>query len=103
VILQGYLRLPDSLDGNTYVMLRLYPSLSFHRPVVGVNMRFGNAPNEVRQITSSYRDTDLLVRLSDGTMVPFRTKVQVSGRVAFPTTPLDFDCQLDDPLVQKAK
>ncbi len=103
VAVEGYLRLPDTLTSTSSVELRLYRDLGFHGRPIGVPLLFGDAPNEARRITASYRDQDLIVHLADGSTVPFRTKVRVSGRMHIPVAPSDFMCELENPYIEKAK
>ncbi len=103
IAVEGYLRLPDLVTDNRFLDLNLYPDLTFRGKPIGVQMRFGNGPNEAELITSSYRDEDLKVHLADGTVVPFRTKVRVSGKMFFPIEPKNFDCELENPYVEETK
>jgi hypothetical protein len=103
IAVEGYLRLPDTVTSTSSVRLRLYPDLSFHGSAIGVLMRFGEGPDEARRIVTAYRDEDLKVHLADGTVVPFRTKVRVSGRMRIPLGPSRVMCELDNPYVEKAK
>lgn len=103
IAVEGYLRLPASLDSGRSVMLRLYPDPSFKGTPVGVQMPFGDGANQAHKISSSYRDQDLKVRLADGTLVPFGQRVRVSGRMYIPVQPQDYPCALQDPYVEAAK
>ncbi len=103
IAVEGYLRLPDTLTDASGVVLRLYPDLTFKAKPIGVSMKFGNGKDEAQKITSSFRDTDLKVRLADGIVVPFGTKVRVSGRMYYPLVPQDFNCGLENPYVEAAK
>ncbi len=102
IAVDGYLRLPASLDSSRTVMLRLYPDPSFRGTPIGVQMRFGDGPNQVHKITSSYRDSDLMVHLADGKVIPFGTRVLVSGRMFFPAQPQDYPCELHSPYIEPA-
>ncbi len=102
IALEGYLRLPPALSSSKAVMLLLYPDPSFQGRPVGVMMRFGDGPNQAQPISTSYRDQDLKVHLADGSVVPFRTRVRVSGRLFFPPQPHDYDCVLQNPYVEPA-
>ena len=99
----GYLRLPDTLDGGSSVVLRLYRDPAFTGRPIGVTMLFGDDANQAMKITSAYHDYDLKVHLADGSLVPFLTRVRVSGRVYYPITSQDFDCGLNNPYVEAAK
>ncbi len=103
IAVEGYLRLPDSFSGSRTIELRLYSDPSFSGKPIGVTLQFGNGPNQVRPITSSYRDEDLQVHLADGTGIPFRTRVRVSGVVIYPAFPQDFECSLENVYVERAK
>ncbi len=103
IAVEGYLRLPDTLTSTSSVELRLYRDLSFEGRAIGVPMRFGNEPNEATPIVSAYRDQDLKVRLADGVIVPFRTRVRVSGKMVIPLAPSNFRCELENPYVEQAK
>ena len=102
IAVEGFLRLPPSLSSSRSVMLRLYPDASFQGKPIGVLMPFGDGPNQVHNINSSYRDQDLKVHLADGAEVPFGRRVRVSGRVSFPFQPPDYDCVLQNPYVEEA-
>jgi hypothetical protein len=103
IAVEGYLRLPASLDSARNVMLRLYPDPSFQGSPLGVLMQFGDGANEAHKISSSYRDQDLKVRLADGTVVPFGQRVRVSGRMYLPVQAQDYPCALQNPYVEIAK
>ena len=103
IAVEGYLRLPDSLMGSDSVDLLLYPNPEFTGEPVGVTMLFGDGPNRAENITSSYHDSDLKVHLADGRLVPFGTRVRVSGRMSYPVVPRDFACALENPYVEVAK
>lgn len=103
IAVEGYLRLPDSLTGGGNVELRLYRDLSFTGKPIGVNMRFGDGANQTRNINAPYHDDDLKVHLADGTLVPFGTKLRVSGRMDLPVVQQDFDCELQNVYVEQAK
>ncbi len=103
IAVEGYLRLPDTLVSKSSVELRLYRDLSFQGRRIGVIMLFGNGPNEVTLITSPYHDEDLKVHLADGSVVPFRTRLRVSGKMAIPAGPSGFRCVLENPYVERAK
>ena len=103
IAVEGYLRLPAALDSTKSVMLRLYPDPSLKGRPIGVEMPFGDGANEARRINSSYRDNDLKVRLANGTVVPFGTRVRVSGRMYIPVQPQTYECALQDPYVEAAK
>ncbi len=100
IAVDGYLRLPASLDSSRTVMLRLYPDPSFGGTPIGVQMHFGDGPNEVHKINSSYYDSDLRVHLADGKVIPFRARVRVSGQRFGPAQPEDYRCALRDPYVE---
>ena len=103
IAVEGYLRLPDTLTSTTSVELRLYRDLRFQGRPIGVPMLFGDSPNEAHKIVTSFRDEDLKVHLADGAVVPFRTRVRVSGRMHIPVGPTNFSCELEDPYVEEAK
>ncbi len=103
IAVEGYLRLPDTLINKSSVELRLYQDLGFRSRPIGVIMLFGDGPNEATRITSPYHDEDLKVHLADGTVVPFRTRLRVSGRMSIPVSPSDFRCVLENPYVERAK
>ncbi|MGE5073866.1 MAG: hypothetical protein ACM3MF_10600 [Anaerolineae bacterium] len=100
---EGYLRLPDTLTGTDSVILRLYHDASYSGKPLGVSVRFGEQPNEAIRINSAFNDEDLRVHLANGKVIPFGTKVRVSGRVYFPVLAQDFDCALDRPYIEEAK
>lgn len=102
VATQGYLRLPDSFTGDESVVLRLYEADDFSGPPVGVQIKFGTGANQVEQVPTEYADDDLKVHLSDGQVAGYGTKVKVSGKVYFPAVDQDFDCGLENILVEAA-
>ncbi len=102
ISMEGYLRLPPSLNSTRTVTLDLYPDPSFKGTPIGVVMQFGDGPNEAHKISSSYHDSDLTVHLADGTPVPFGTRVRVSGWMQIPLEHEDYACILQDPYVEPA-
>jgi hypothetical protein len=100
---EGYLRLPDTLEGTDTVILRLYQDHTFTGIPIGVSVRFGDGPDQVTKIDSAFSDQALQVHLADGRMIPFGSKVRVSGRVYFPVVGQDFECALDRPYIEQAK
>jgi hypothetical protein len=103
IAVQGYLRLPDSFSGDQSVVLRLYDSAAFAGTPIGVQIRFGSQANQIEPVPTSYRDDDLQVHLADGQVVGFGTQVKVSGQVYFPVVGQDFECGLENPLVELAE
>ena len=103
IAVDGYLRLPPSLDRADRVVLGLYRDRTYAGRPIGVMMRFGDGPNQAHKIASSYRDQDLRVHVVDGREVAFGTRLRVSGRVSFPARPADYDCLLMDPYVEEAR
>jgi hypothetical protein len=99
---QGYLRLPDSFTGDQSVVLRLYETADLSGTPIGVQIRFGSEPNQVEMVPLEYSDEDLKVHLADGQVVEFGTPVKVSGKVYFPAVDQDFECGLENPLVEAA-
>lgn len=102
VSLEGFLQLPDSFTGDQSVVLRMFETDAFDGAPVGVQMRFGNQPNQLEQVPTSYTDNDLQVHLNDGQIVGYGVRVKVSGSVYFPMVDQDFDCGLENPLVELA-
>ncbi len=103
IAVEGYLRLPDALTGGDSVELLLYRDLSFAGKPIGVSTRFGEKGNQARKISAPYHDDDLKVHLADGTLVPFGTKLRVSGRMHVPVISQAFDCELQNVYVEQAK
>ncbi len=103
IAVEGYLRLPDTLTSTTSVELRLYRDVGFHGRTIGVPVLFGDGPDQAQEITASFSDQDLIVHLADGSPVPFRTRVRVSGRMHIPVGPSNFLCELENPYIEKAK
>lgn len=103
IALTGYLRFPDSFTGDQSVVLRLYESDAFEGTPIGVQTSFGTQPNQVETVGDQYQDTDLKVHLANGQVAPFGTPVRVSGRVYYPLVSQDFDCGLENPLVELAR
>ena len=103
IAVEGFLRLPDSFEGLDTVILRLYPDASFTGKPIGATIYFGSGPNQAELITGSYRDPDLKVHLSNGQLVPFGTKLRVSGRMYYPVVAQDFTCGLQNLYLEAAK
>jgi hypothetical protein len=51
-------------------------------------------------VQDQYTDEDLRVHLTDGQVVGYDTKVRVSGKVYYPVVDQDFDCGLDNVLIE---
>ena len=102
IALTGYLRLPDSFTGDQSVVLRLYETNDFSGKPIGVQTEFGSLANQAEPITDQYSDGDLKVHLGNGQVAQFGTRVKVSGSVYFPAVAQEFDCSLENPLVELA-
>ena len=102
IALVGYLRLPDSFTGDQSVVLRMYETNDFSGKPIGVQTEFGSQANQAQPITDQYSDSDLKVNMANGQVVQFGTRVKVSGKVYFPTVAQEFDCSLENPLVELA-
>lgn len=102
VAVVGYLRFPDSFTGSQSVLLRLYETTNFNGTPIGVETDFGTQANQVEPVNDQYTDNDLKVHLSNGQVAQFGTKVKVSGKVYYPIVSQDFDCGLENPLVEAA-
>jgi hypothetical protein len=102
VAVVGYLRFPDSFTGDQSVLLRLYETNDFSGTPIGVETDFGTQANQVEPVKDQYSDNDLKVHLSNGQIAQFGTQVKVSGKVYYPIVSQDFDCGLENPLVEAA-
>jgi hypothetical protein len=103
VAVVGYLRFPDSFTESQSVVLRMYETDSFSGTPIGVQTTFGTEPNRVEPVKDQFADTDLKVHLSDGTVAGFGTKVKASGKVYFPIVDQEFDCGLENPLIETSQ
>ena len=102
VAVDGYLHLPQSFTGDESVVLRLYETNDFGGTPIGVQIKLGAQANQVEPVPTHYSNGDLKVHLSDGQLVKFGTPVKVSGKVYFPLVDQDFDCGLENPLLEVA-
>lgn len=102
IALQGFLRLPDSFTGDESVVLRLYETDAFDGVPVGVTVPIGTEANQMADVPISYSDNDLEIHLNDGQTAGFGTPVKVSGRVYYPLVDQDFDCGLENVLIEPA-
>ncbi len=98
----GYLRLPDEFTSQESVVLRLYETDEFSGTPVGVTLHFGSEANQIEMVPDEYADEDLKVHLADGQLSGYGEKVKVSGKVYYPLVDQDFECGLENPLVEKA-
>jgi hypothetical protein len=103
IAVEGYLRLPDILVPGCSVELRLFRDRTFRRTPIAATIPFGGSPDQAIKISSAYQDNDLKIHLADGTLVPFGTRVRVSGLMYYPMIPQDFECGLRDLYIQAAK
>jgi hypothetical protein len=102
IAIVGYLIFPDSFSGDQSVLLRMYESNDFSGKPIGVQIDFGTQANQLEPVTDQYSDSDLKVHLSNGQVAQFGTQVKVSGKVYYPIVSQDFDCGLENPLVEMA-
>jgi hypothetical protein len=102
VAVEGYLLFPESFTGDESVVLQLYETDDFDGTPIGVTLKFGSEANQVELVSDQYTDEDLKVHLSDGQVAGFSTKVKASGKVYFPLVDQDFECGLDNVLMQPA-
>ena len=98
----GYLRFPDSFTGDQSVVLRMYQAGDFSGSPIGVETEFGTQANQVEPVKDQYSDSYLKVHLANGQVAQFGTQVKVSGKVYYPVVSQDFDCGLENPLVEAA-
>jgi hypothetical protein len=98
----GYLIFPDSFTEAQSVILRLHRTYAFDGTPIGVQIPFGTAPNQAKQVADQFSDEDLQIHLANGTIAGFRTKVTVSGKVYFPLVDQAFPCALENPRVELA-
>ncbi len=102
IAVTGYLRFPDSFTGSDSVVLRLYEQDDYSGKPIGVQVNFGDQPNQVTTVGDNYTDKDLKVHLANGQVAGYGTSVKVSGKVYFPLAAQDFPCALENPLVEAA-
>lgn len=100
VAVQGYLLFPDSFTGDESVVLRLYETDNFDGTPIGVTVKFGNEANQVELVADQYTDEDLKVHLTNGQVVGYETRVKVSGKMYYPLVDQDFDCGLENVLIE---
>lgn len=103
IAVDGYLLFPETFTGDTNVVLRLFSSTDFNGSPVGVQIDFGTKANQVEPVKGEFIDSDLKVHLSNGQVIPFGTRVKVSGNVYFPVVSQEFACSLENPLVELAQ
>ncbi len=102
IAVTGYLRFPDSFSGNDSVILRLYETTDYSGSPIGVQINFGDQPNQVSMVSDNYTDRDLKVHMAGGQVAGYGTAVKVSGKVYFPLVSQVFPCALENPLVEAA-
>jgi hypothetical protein len=114
IAVAGYLQLPDSIDvvssgdGSRkqaeHVTVRLFSSDQFAGTSIGVDLDVGTGPNTLADIPGEYifTDSDLKVHLADGETSTYGQRVNVSGKVYFPSSSdaADLSCDLANPLMQ---
>ena len=103
VALEGYLRFPTSFTGNDSVVLRLFETPDFRGKPIGVQIDFGTKPNQVEPVAKQFSDRDLTVHLANEQVAVYGAKVKVSGKVYYPLVDQEFDCALENPLVEATK
>jgi hypothetical protein len=102
VAVVGYLRLPAEVNRKIGPVLRLYPTTAYTGQPVGVSTEIGSQPGQITFIPKEYADTDLKVKLANGQVAGFGTKVKVSGDVYYPLVGQEFQCALSNPLIELA-
>ena len=102
IAIVGFLRFPASFTGDQSVVLRFYQTADFSGKPVGVQTEIGTKANQVESVPDQFSDKDLKVHQADGQIATIGTKVKVSGKVYFPLVGQDFDCALENPLVEAA-
>ncbi len=103
IAVEGYLRLPETINPKVGPVLRLYRTNDFNTVPIGVSTDFGTQPNHVETVPERYSHKDLKVHLANGQVVGFGTKVKVSGEVYFPLLEQEFPCAVSNPLVEIAE
>jgi hypothetical protein len=103
VAVAGYLRFPSSFTGNQSVVLRLYETPDFKGKPIGVQIDIGTKANQVDPVPKQYSDKDLMVHVANDQVAVYGAKVNVSGKVYYPLVDQEFDCALENPLVELAK
>ncbi len=115
VAVEGFLRLPDQItvvtnrsggSATEILAVRLFQSGAFTGTPIGIDLDIGSEANQMDELPRpSYTDEDLKVHLTDGRTAGYGQRVRVSGTVYFPNDALkaddvDFDCGLNNPLVE---
>ena len=103
IAIEGYLRFPDSFSGEVSVVLRLYQTDDYAGKPIGVQTTIGTTANQVEEVQKQFSDTDLKVHLASGQVSGFGEKVKVSGKVYYPLVAQEFECALENPLVEATK
>jgi hypothetical protein len=103
IAIVGTLRFPESYSGDLSMVLRMYASPDFSGKPVGVQTNLGTKANQVEPVPDQYTDKDLKVHLADGKVATLGTQVKVSGKVYFPLVGQDFDCGLENPLIESVQ
>ena len=100
VAVEGYLRFPNSFTGDQSVVLWMYKARDLGGKPIGVQIEFGTQANQIDKVTNQFSDSDLNIHLANGQTAGFGQKVKVSGTVYFPLVGQEFDCALENPLVE---
>ena len=99
----GFLRFPEKFTGTSSVVLRLYGGADYAGAPIGVQTKIGNQANQAELAPKEYSDKDLKVHTSDGQVAGYGTRVKVSGKVYYPLVGQDFQCALENPLIESAR
>lgn len=98
----GFLRFPEKFTGTSSVVLRLYAAEDYSGAPVGVQTPIGHDANQAELAPKQYSDKDLKVHTSDGQVAGYGTRVKVSGKVYYPLVGQDFQCGLENPLIESS-
>ena len=99
VIVEGFLRLPDSVRQSDRAVIDLFTRRGGGGDRVSVEFVLGNGPNQMERLPAAFSATSLRVRGDGGSVATLNDSVTIEASVSGPST----DCVLRDPKVTVAK
>lgn len=81
VSIEGYARLPVSGIINDTMLIDLHQTADEKSPHIGIDVPIGSGANHLEEPPKDYKDSDMKLHASDGSLIAPTDKVRVSGEL----------------------
>lgn len=81
ITVEGYPAFPSMAMITDTMFIELHETQDPNSRSINCSCKIGSGPNQLEKPPKDYKDSDLKLHYDDGSLVPLKTKIKVSGQV----------------------